>query len=611
MPSTPCPGYWRRYGSLWTRSLLGAATIVLLAPAAGSSAQAGPTRQAQSVVDSDETIDRTTVPPGDSESAVRDSAASSDDAEPPGGDAGRGDSGETPGAVRDESRGSTAPSTSAMDADLRPVSSTRLRGEAAPVSLRRFPIPAVEERQAKTEADPAPTKQAAERGGERERKSPERTPSGERVWPLKPEDFTFTQAFGCVAQIAGFYNAEPGCPGSAPVVHTGVDLAAPLGTRFYAAASGWVTEAGLDRPEGLANTRIVIQHDGSNRGFATEYLHWIAAYVEPGDYVEAGEPIGEIGSVGYSTGPHLHFAVIDFDDGSHLDPLTWLPENRRSGAYASLPVGTKPIRFKNVNVDLPDYADPSPPPVPVEEEVPEPERGVQQDQARRDEQERERKADARERDDRRPRAEREPGDGSSADGPEVQGSADATSAPKDRDRSSRATGDQVRSPKDRSKPVADDTEAPASPPATDSERRNEDDASGPDGDGRNRDERDGNAEAGDRNDDRTGGQDGNRKPVGEASSPPERRDRRDANAGENSDGADRGDGQDGEKRERGNDESSPKDGGDDRPADSQLDRDRRGEQVQNGSKTSATADRDDAEPEPVGGELPVTEGAEV
>ncbi|HEX5498234.1 MAG TPA: hypothetical protein VFX03_03370, partial [Thermomicrobiales bacterium] len=54
--------------------------------------------------------------------------------------------------------------------------------------------------------------------------------ASDRVWPLKANSFTFTQAFGCVHQIANFYASAPGCPPDRPVFHTGIDLSAPLGT---------------------------------------------------------------------------------------------------------------------------------------------------------------------------------------------------------------------------------------------------------------------------------------------------------------------------------------------------------------------------------------------
>ncbi|GIW05082.1 MAG: hypothetical protein KatS3mg059_1702 [Thermomicrobiales bacterium] len=166
-----------------------------------------------------------------------------------------------------------------------------------------------------------------------------RLPAGIRVWPLAPGTFWFSQPFGCVPQL-GFYAVAPGCPPEAPAMHTGLDLAAPLGTLIYAAASGTVVEAGLDRPQGIANTRLVIVHDGPNTGWATEYLHWITTYVQPGQWVEAGQAIAEVGSVGYSTGEHLHFGVIDLGTGSRIDPLLWLPPDPSSGAYFGIAPGS-------------------------------------------------------------------------------------------------------------------------------------------------------------------------------------------------------------------------------------------------------------------------------
>ena len=207
--------------------------------------------------------------------------------------------------------------------------------------------------------------QPAARGGEGENED-----TSARVWPMPASDFDFTQSFGCVAQIGGFYSTAAGCPNAAPAFHTGIDLAAPTGTRFYAAASGWVTEAGLDREVGLANTRIVIQHEGRNDGYATEYLHWISTYVKPGDHVSAGEPIGEVGSVGHSTGPHLHFGVVTFATDERIDPFNWLPRDRNGDGYLGLAPNAKEITFRAANRDVPDYADPAPPRPPKRERVP-------------------------------------------------------------------------------------------------------------------------------------------------------------------------------------------------------------------------------------------------
>ena len=153
-----------------------------------------------------------------------------------------------------------------------------------------------------------------------------------RLWPLAPESFTVSQPFGCVPALMGYYPYIPGCPTSAPAYHDGLDLAAPAGTPIYAAASGRVTFAGADGGTGVVNPRIVIEHDGVNSGYATEYYHWQRAFVQVGDYVEAGDPIAEVGSVGYSTGPHLHFSVVDFGTTRQLDPIGWLPASSETGS---------------------------------------------------------------------------------------------------------------------------------------------------------------------------------------------------------------------------------------------------------------------------------------
>lgn len=212
---------------------------------------------------------------------------------------------------------------------------------------------------------------------------------------MRADSYSFSQAFGCVPQIAHFYQPGAGCPAEAPVIHHGIDMAAPEGTPFYAAASGWVTESGYDREVGVPNTRIIIQHEGRNDGYATEYLHWIASFVDVGDYVEAGEFIGEVGSVGYSTGPHLHFSIIDLDTGGNLDPVAWLPDEAGNEGYRGrqpkeraemrLPAGT--------TAGVPEFADPAPPAPPERDDL----RAAGVDHQGRNRAERQQKRDRKER----------------------------------------------------------------------------------------------------------------------------------------------------------------------------------------------------------------------
>ena len=97
--------------------------------------------------------------------------------------------------------------------------------------------------------------------------------------------------------------------------HTGVDFAAPKGTRVLAVADGHVVSAGVRGGYGNA---IEVRHGG---GVVTLYAHLsgFAAGVRAGARVRQGEPIGFVGATGYATGPHLHY---EFKlAGIHQDPM--------------------------------------------------------------------------------------------------------------------------------------------------------------------------------------------------------------------------------------------------------------------------------------------------
>jgi len=258
------------------------------------------------------------------------------------------------------------------------VGSVRLRGVEAPVQLERLEARGADrprqdgktsDTPQKSERDPGdgPVKKRQEPAKKRDQ---ERQQSGIRIWPMPDRSYTFTQQFGCVPQLGNLYSPGEGCPADRPVIHTGIDLAAPEGTPFYAAASGWVTLADYDRPTADANTRIIIQHDGRNEGYATDYLHWVASYVEEGDYVHAGDPIGEVGNVGFSTGPHLHFSVTDLDTGEHIDPLRWLPDEPGLKGYVSRMPNARLRLPPGTTAGQPESADPAPPSPAVKEDVP-------------------------------------------------------------------------------------------------------------------------------------------------------------------------------------------------------------------------------------------------
>lgn len=91
------------------------------------------------------------------------------------------------------------------------------------------------------------------------------------------------------------------------------DFRMPIGTPVVAAQDGVVRMARGDSTQGACDPKmapyanyIVITHAG---GVETQYLHFSAVVVKPGDSVRKGQLIGYSGNTGWSCGPHLHFKV--------------------------------------------------------------------------------------------------------------------------------------------------------------------------------------------------------------------------------------------------------------------------------------------------------------
>jgi len=86
-------------------------------------------------------------------------------------------------------------------------------------------------------------------------------------------------------------------------LHEGVDFISDAGTPIFAAAGGVVLAAEVHHQYGRM---IEIDHGND---FVTRYAHASKLLVKPGDVVQRGRKIAEVGSTGRSTGPHLHFEV--------------------------------------------------------------------------------------------------------------------------------------------------------------------------------------------------------------------------------------------------------------------------------------------------------------
>ncbi len=102
--------------------------------------------------------------------------------------------------------------------------------------------------------------------------------------------------------------------------HTGLDIGALYGVPILASESGVVLEAGWATTRGFGNYVKL----GHGLGFTTLYGHMSVIRVKEGQWVNRGDQIGDVGSTGVSTGPHLHFEMRI--NGSPVDPLPYLPQ---------------------------------------------------------------------------------------------------------------------------------------------------------------------------------------------------------------------------------------------------------------------------------------------
>ena len=98
--------------------------------------------------------------------------------------------------------------------------------------------------------------------------------------------------------------------------HTGTDIAAPMGTAVTAAAAGTVAQAGWN---GSYGNCIIINHAN---GVQTWYAHLSKMNVSVGQQVDTSTIIGNVGSTGNSTGPHLHLEIRI--NGAPVNPQNYL-----------------------------------------------------------------------------------------------------------------------------------------------------------------------------------------------------------------------------------------------------------------------------------------------
>lgn len=121
---------------------------------------------------------------------------------------------------------------------------------------------------------------------------PEKYWEGAFQLPIDPQYKASTSTFGRIRVINGSRSQ-----------HAGIDYPAPKGTQVYAPNNGRVLYADFLQ---LTGNTICIEH---GFGLKSWFYHLDSVEVEAGQMVKTGDPIGKVGTTGFSTGPHLHFTM--------------------------------------------------------------------------------------------------------------------------------------------------------------------------------------------------------------------------------------------------------------------------------------------------------------
>lgn len=101
------------------------------------------------------------------------------------------------------------------------------------------------------------------------------------------------------------------------VFHGALDIAGVRGSTVRAAMAGTVSQVGFSS---VLGNYVTIRHPVG--GYSTLYGHLDAATVKVGQFVAVGQGLGKLGNTGYSTGPHVHFAVFKY--GVAINPVPLL-----------------------------------------------------------------------------------------------------------------------------------------------------------------------------------------------------------------------------------------------------------------------------------------------
>ena len=150
--------------------------------------------------------------------------------------------------------------------------------------------------------------------------------SSDAAWPLRPgEPLRLVYPLATPAEGVDPYGWRFSDSRQAWRMHAGQDLMAPEGTPVLAMLPGQVVL--VEELDGYGLT-VVLDH---GRGWQTLYAHLLSAAVQPGDFLPAAAPLGQVGQSGRASGPHLHVELRrrDAERMLALDPTPLLDQATR------------------------------------------------------------------------------------------------------------------------------------------------------------------------------------------------------------------------------------------------------------------------------------------
>ena len=159
------------------------------------------------------------------------------------------------------------------------------------------------------------------------------------VWPIDRTKMRAFYSFG-ERQSHPIYGKR--------AMHKGVDLSADYGTPVFATGDGIVEKVDQGDAQFGYGRQILIDH---KFGYKTRYAHLQRMFVKKGEKVHRGQLIGEVGSTGGSTGPHLHYEVLFLNQ--NVNPVNYFNLNMTNDEYRQL---VESIRY---NTDLEKIEDPT------------------------------------------------------------------------------------------------------------------------------------------------------------------------------------------------------------------------------------------------------------